>query len=976
MKKLFAMCMLLISMAAKNAYAQPCTALTVTGTSVTPASCPGSGSITVSASGTGVSYQLISGPAGYSTASNTTGTFNTLTAGAYIVEVKDACNVKTTVSKTVSNTYPAFSISSSSASNVCTANVTGGTLNAAVTGGKAPYTYDAVPVGSTPVYGGSTSSTSFVKNVTGFGVYRFFVKDACGEVRTSDIAIVASQPIPADIWWEDILVNRPCAETMDGLQTVTWTFHFLAADNQAVNMNDIIGSTYSIYKSSPANSITYSATSGNCPLGALLTSGSILYSNIDQNEPNGYPVTIPQEDVILVLTNKCGQTFRYCMNFNNGDPVTPNATIDLIQNDCAAQWANQNTAVLVRDIFFMSPPYNFLLTKNGGATEANSTGNFWSLMPADYPANVKITDACGRVVNKMLTMPLQGSALSAIVDPEWGLSCTNVKGAATAFIHIASGDLQGLANATNVTITGGTPAAIPGIGDFQYWLPGYVANNLLAGYAYKIHITNLCGEKDSIAFTVPADQWGQATLNWNLTATADALCGQNKSSITAVANYTGFKTLNYSLYNLTAPSTALATNTSGYFPDINPGNYKVKFVVDPNWACPDRELKDSINVTVLNDATGQSITRRTITTCEVNGTPTSSGKAIVDVNGSAPFIYEIIKTNLVGTGATEVWELSSTNNFDNTYTWDIPLAGDPSNTQYTLRSTDKCGNKVTTQASLQPLNNPTLVSQNNPCINNMNYTLTIVPYAGAFTYRWVKLPDLATTLSTQNTLVFPGAYTADKNGTYRCFVSLAGCVDRTKDVIMNSNNCSFVLPVKLLSFEGKLKNGFADLNWIAENETNTNYYELERSTDGRNFAKLKILYTKANQLPVNDYNHTDDLTGINEKTIYYRLRSVEKDGSFTYSNVVKLMIGAKANTLVVYPLPVKNEINISFESEFTNVAFINIIDIQGKILRTEKKNVKKGSNSFKIFDLTAIPSGTYFIQIDNGPISNTKIVKF
>ena len=330
MKKIFSLVILLAAIVTNAAYAQPCSPLNITGSSVTNASCPSSGTISVSATGTGVSFRLISGPAGYTTATNTTGLFNTLLAGTYIVEVKDACNVKTTVTKTVNNTYPAFSISSSSATNVCTANITGGNINATVTGGKSPFTYDGVPVGSSPAYGAGTSSLSFTKNVTAFGIYRIFVKDACGEVRTSDVEIVPSQPIPADLWWDDIRADRPCNEMMDGLPTVTWMLHFLAANNQGINMNDLVGSVYSVYKSNPANGITANGSNTACTVsqGALLTSGTITAGNIDPSDANGYPVTIPQEDVILMFTNKCGQTFKYCMNFNNGNPLTPHATID------------------------------------------------------------------------------------------------------------------------------------------------------------------------------------------------------------------------------------------------------------------------------------------------------------------------------------------------------------------------------------------------------------------------------------------------------------------------------------------------------------------------------------------------------------------------------------------------------------------------------------------------------------------------
>ncbi len=976
MKKVLFIVFILHFSFSKRSLSQSCTTLNIISSNVIPATCPSGGSISIVATGTNLIFQMISGPSGYSTATNTTGNFTTLSYGNYIVEVRDACAVKTTVALSVTNAYPTFNISSVSASNVCTSNISGGTITANVVGGNPPYQYAIVPAGGTPIYGTSTSSTSFIENQSNFGIFRVYVKDGCGEVRTNDIEILQTQPTPIALWWEDIVVNRPCTETMDGLPTVSWNLHFLAQNGEGINFNTLLGSTYSIYKPNPSNSISSSSVNCSTLLGTLLNSGTILSSNIDPADPFTYPVTIPQEDVILVFTNKCGAVFKYCYNINEGNPIVPTAFFDVIQEECGATWNTQYVDILLRNVFNMSAPYTFLLTKNGGATETNSIGKFWYLLPSDLPATVNITDACGRTITKNMTMPIQGSALQAVIEPEWTLSCTNVIGAASAYIRISGGDLPGQAQATNIAITGGTATAIPSISQYDYWIPGYIASNLLAGHNYKIVLTNLCGEKDSIMYTVPADQWGQNTLSWNLTATVNALCGQNKSTINAVSNFSGHNAQTYYLYNLTAPNTAIANNNSGVFTNVLPGNYKVKFVVLASTNCPGQDIKDSLNLTVINDAIGQSITRKTITTCEVNGVPMSSGKVVVDVDGSAPFTYEAIKTNLVGTGATEVWNLSSTNNPSSTYTWDIPLAGDPSNTQYTLRSTDKCGNKVTTQASLQPLNNPTIVSQNNPCINDVNYTLTINPYAGAFTYRWVKLPDMATTLSTQNKLVFPGNYVASNNGTYRCYIDLAGCVDRIKDVQISSTNCLTVLPNTILSLNGSINNEVAVIKWVSANETNVANYELEKSLDGKNFFKIHTVLSVRNNAPENSYFFNDPLIGKSEEILYYRIKTIEINGGELYSSIIRLNKDHKKNQLLIYPSPTHGDITLSYNSGANNNIIIHILDNTGRKVWSAKKAVKMGNNIFKLTEISKFQNGTYFFQVIDGDIiENIKFVK-
>ncbi len=945
------------------AVAQPCGALSITSTNVTAAACPSGGQIEVIASGTGVVYQLIAGPSGYSTTSNSTGIFGTLNTGAYTIEVRDACGVKLTTNVTVNNTYPAFSVSAATTTNVCTSGVQGGTVNATITGGKSPYRYDIVPIATAPVYGAATPSAAFSKAVTAFGTYRVYAKDNCGEVRTFDIVVQPSQPTPMEMWWEDITVDRPCGETMDGLPTITWRVHLLDENGTAIDFNKITGATYQLYKPVVANSITYSLDNCTTPTGALLSSGNITSGGIPPGDSTTFPIVMPQEDVILIITTQCGKTFKYCYNFNYGNPINPEAYFSLLQQSCTGVWATQTLHIYRKYLLNMTFPYTYKMTKSNATTETNSDGNFYNLSPVDFPVSILVTDGCGRTVTKNFAMPTQGSALQFTAGPEWGLTCTNTKNTATAEIVITGGDLPGIEQATNIVITGGTVTAVPVISGYNDWIPGYIASNLLAGYTYKVMITNQCGEKDSVQFTVPNDQWGQETLDYNLTATNNALCGQNKSNITANSGYTGYRTVNYYLYNLISPNTAIANNTTGIFNNVTPGNYKIKFVV-PSFStnCPTQEIKDSITVTILTDGGTQTIVRKTITTCEVGGVPTTSGKAIVEVSGSAPFSYEIIKNSLIGTGG-EVWTLSSSNNPSSTYTWDIPLSGDPANTVYTLRTTDKCGNKVTTQANLQPMNAPSVIGQNHPCIGTPNYTLTLNPYGGAFTYQWVKLPDVSTILSTQNTITFPGSYSAVNNGTYRCFVSLAGCVDRYTDITINSIDCNKPLPVKLISFTGSYDKGVAQLNWTAQNEINFKQYELEKSENGVDFIQAGILAAKPASATANDYSTTDNLSNYAGKIVYYRLKIIDKDGRFSYSSVIRLNINGALEGISIYPNPVETDLSISFVSNVSTPALVKIVDKTGRMMLTQKIQIIKGVNAIKLPVINELQSGAYILIV-------------
>jgi Secretion system C-terminal sorting domain/SprB repeat len=956
-----------------------CSTINVVSSNVSPAACPDGGSITINATGNALVYRFLSGPTNYNTSPNSTGLFNSLSAGNYQVEIKDACNITTTRNYSVANTYPTFSVSAN-ATNVCSGGQNA-QINVSVTGGKPPYQYDVVPAASTPVYGAAIASTSFQKSVTVFGVHRAYVKDACGEVRTVDINVLRTQPTPEDMVWEPLIMDRPCNETMDGLPTISWALNF-TANGDYVNFNNLIGSTWQIYKPNPANSITYSQTNGNCSnnLGVLLNSGTITAAGItNPYEPNYYNVTIPQQDVILKFTTQCGDVMWYCLDFNGGQPLQSYVKTGIMQQACSASgWNSQTFDIETQYDVNMTAPINYVITKNGGSTESNAYGDFFGLVPSNFPINFVATDACGRQYTQTFTLPTQGSALSATMDPVYDFVCSNVQNVSSVSIRINGGDLPGIGEATNIVVTGGPSNIAASITDFQNWIPGYILSNAVPGYSYKILITNNCGEKDSIQFTVPINNWDVPTLTWNLTASVDALCGQNKSNIIANANLSGTTSPTYSLYQLTAPNTVLAQNQSGIFTNINPGQYKVVFNGNTSnqYMCPNATAKDSVNVTVVPDGTAIAVTRKTVVNCEDSqGNPLQTGKAIIEVNGSAPYDYEIIKQSLVGTGATEVWTVSSANNSSNTYTWNLPLPGDPANTMYVLRSTDKCGNKVTTQASLQPMGTPVLQSTQSPCVGNNNYTVSISQYGTGFTYKWYKLPNVTTVLSNTNELVFAGAYNTSYNGTYRCVVEYAGCITRTKEVTLNNNNCGGVLPIKFISLNARKQSGQVKIAFEVENELEALQYEIERSEDGNTFTKNGTVSALNNGFAT--YTHID-VTNTSKGRIYYRIKAIEKTGAAAYSKVV-FVDDNKENELQIsaYPNPTKATAALSIQANAKGIANVRLADITGKIIFSNNYTTTIGNNVIHLQTMENLTAGTYFVTVSlNNEIKHIKLQKY
>ncbi|MEO7522992.1 MAG: T9SS type A sorting domain-containing protein [Ferruginibacter sp.] len=185
-----------------------------------------------------------------------------------------------------------------------------------------------------------------------------------------------------------------------------------------------------------------------------------------------------------------------------------------------------------------------------------------------------------------------------------------------------------------------------------------------------------------------------------------------------------------------------------------------------------------------------------------------------------------------------------------------------------------------------------------------------------------------------------------------------------------------VVPVKLTSFTGKVDNNKPTLAWKTESEENTEHFEVERSTDAVNFKTISELPSKAVNGLGASYTTVDPyaFAGIN----FYRLKMVDRDGSFAYSNVVKLETGKKTLAVTqLYPNPVKDILNVELQSEKRQVVSVILFDITGKQVQVSSTSLTEGLNNTTV-ELGKLAGGTYILQYKNNEGNNLgtfKVVK-
>jgi hypothetical protein len=97
---------------------------------------------------------------------------------------------------------------------------------------------------------------------------------------------------------------------------------------------------------------------------------------------------------------------------------------------------------------------------------------------------------------------------------------------------------------------------------------------------------------------------------------------------------------------------------------------------------------------------------------------------------------------------------------------------------------------------------------------------------------------------------------------------------------------------------------------------------------------------------------------------YYRLKQVDKDGKYSYSQIV-LLKGSKANGIsisAIYPNPAKDNVSIVFNAETVSKVHIALVDVAGKVLQQKQTTLSIGQTSYTT-DISTLRAGNYLIRV-------------
>ncbi len=183
------------------------------------------------------------------------------------------------------------------------------------------------------------------------------------------------------------------------------------------------------------------------------------------------------------------------------------------------------------------------------------------------------------------------------------------------------------------------------------------------------------------------------------------------------------------------------------------------------------------------------------------------------------------------------------------------------------------------------------------------------------------------------------------------------------------------LAVELIAFDGTVEAPGNDLNWVSASETDNDYYTLQHSTDGINFATITTVegFGEGTSVATLAYNflHTDAPVGVS----YYRLLATDLDGATTVQGDLTLTREADVFGIVnVAPVPASDILNVNFTTPADATVNLTVYNVAGKLIANNKLQTVAGANQTTI-DVSTYPAGTYYISINDGAaVVNTKFI--
>jgi hypothetical protein len=181
----------------------------------------------------------------------------------------------------------------------------------------------------------------------------------------------------------------------------------------------------------------------------------------------------------------------------------------------------------------------------------------------------------------------------------------------------------------------------------------------------------------------------------------------------------------------------------------------------------------------------------------------------------------------------------------------------------------------------------------------------------------------------------------------------------------------YIVPVELTSFAASINENDVTLNWSTATETNNMGFEVQRSSDGNEFANVGFVEGNGTTTEIQNYTFTDN--NLEVGVYSYRLRQIDFDGTSELSDVVETEVLAPDVFSLAqnYPNPFNPSTMISFSLAVDSKVSLTVFDVLGQeVVNLVNGNLGAGTHEID-FNASNLNSGVYFYRVNATGVDGT-----
>lgn len=182
-----------------------------------------------------------------------------------------------------------------------------------------------------------------------------------------------------------------------------------------------------------------------------------------------------------------------------------------------------------------------------------------------------------------------------------------------------------------------------------------------------------------------------------------------------------------------------------------------------------------------------------------------------------------------------------------------------------------------------------------------------------------------------------------------------------------------IIPVEFISFSAISQSNIVSLKWTTATELNNLGFEIERSSDRTDWMTVGFKEGNGTTTEQQRYSYSDNISELKTSKLYYRLKQIDFNGGYEYSNIVDVEIAPSEFSLAQnYPNPFNPSTIISYQLPVNTYVTLKVFDVIGNEI-TVLVNEKKSAGKYEVeFNASELGSGVYFYTLNVGGFVQSK----